>query len=276
MIGSSAFLVLIIALEQTPALRALLGRSDIPQNAFFFATQLLVVVGGLLFGATRLRPADVGLVRSKLLQGVVTTVVVWIVIQLTTVISEYLTAGGPILARSWQQGRAGATLLWFLVMLLGAGLFEEIVNRGFLYPQMYLKFRGSQVVRMAAALLVSQCLFAVAHIPAHILIRHMSARAITMTVLAQGFAGVMLALLYLRTRNLWIAMGIHALVNAPTGLFTAQMPAETFLMLLVIAWPWLVRNPSHRGFAVVDSFPREAEPELKTISDGQRLERFGD
>src|SRR5689334_19232466 len=93
-IGSSASLVLIIALEQRPALRTLLGRGDIPQNAFFFATQLLVVVGGLLFGVARLRPTDVGLVRSKLLQGVVTTILVWIVIQLTTVISEYLTAGG--------------------------------------------------------------------------------------------------------------------------------------------------------------------------------------
>ena len=275
-IASSASLVLIIALEQTPALRALLGRSDIRQNAFFFATQLLVVVGGLLFGVARLRPSDVGLVRSKLSQGIVTTIILWIVIQLTTVISEYVTAGGPVLARSWQSGRAGSTLVWFLVMLLGAGLFEEIVNRGFLYPQMYLKFRGSHVVRMAAALLVSQCLFAVAHIPAHILVRHMSARQITMTVLAQGFAGVMLALLYLRTRNLWIAMGIHALVNAPTGLFTAQMPAETFLVLLVIAWPWLVRNPRQRGFAVVDSSPREAEPVREDLPEGRPVARFGD
>ena len=135
-IGSSAFLVLVLALEQTPTLRALLGRSDIAQNAFFFATQLLVVVGGLLFGVARLRPSDVGLVRGKLLQGVVATILVWIVIQLTTVISEYLTADGPVLARAWQAGGAESTLLWLLVMLLGAGLFEEIVNRGFLYPQM--------------------------------------------------------------------------------------------------------------------------------------------
>src|SRR6185369_17527516 len=55
-LGSSAFLVLILALEQTSTMRALLGRSDIPQNAFFFATQLLLVVGGLLFGVARLRP----------------------------------------------------------------------------------------------------------------------------------------------------------------------------------------------------------------------------
>jgi membrane protease YdiL (CAAX protease family) len=256
-VGSSAFLVLVLALEQTATLSALLGRSDIPQNAFFFATQLLVVVGGLLFSVARLRPSDVGLVRCKLLQGVVTTILVWIVIQVTTVISEYVTADGPSLARSWQSGRAASTLVWFLVMLLGAGLFEEIVNRGFLYPQMYLKFRGSHIVRIAAALLVSQCLFAVAHIPAHILVRHMPARQIAMTVIAQGFAGVMLALLYLRTRNLWIGMGVHALVNAPTALFTARMPAETFLMLLVIAWPWLVRNPRQRGFASVEAVPRE-------------------
>ena len=129
---------------------------------------------------------------------------------------------------------------------------------------------------MAAALLVSQCLFAVAHIPAHILVRHMAARQITMTVIAQGFAGVMLAVLYLRTRNLWIAMGMHALVNAPTSLFTAQMPAETFLVLLVIAWPWLVRNPRQRGFGAVEALPRQAERVGELFPDGERVERSGD
>ena len=212
-----------------------------------------MVVGGLLFGVARLGPSDVGLMRGKFLQGIVTTIVVWVAIQLTTVISEYLTAEGPVLARSWLSSRVGSRLVWFLVMLLGAGLFEKVVNRGFLYPQMWLKFRGSHAVRMTAAFVVSQCLFALAHIPAHIIVRHMSARQITMTVLAQGVAGVMLALLYLRTRNLWIAMGIQALVNAPRGLFTAQMPAETLPLLLVIVLPWRVGYtpplPDSRGLA---------------------------
>lgn len=266
-IASSVFLVFVVALEQTPVARALVGQSDIKQNSFFYAAQLVVVIGGLLFLVARLRPSDVGLVAGKLFQGVVVTVAVWIAIQVTTVISEYLTADGPVLARQWTSGRAGPTLVWFLVMLLGAGLFEEIVDRGFLYPQMYLKFRGSHRLRMATALLVSQTLFAVAHIPAHVLVRHMPARQITMTVLAQGFAGVMLALLYLRTRNLWIAIGIHGLVNAPTSLFTATMPAETFLVLLVIAWPWLVRNPRQRGFATVEASTREVEPLLEILPE---------
>lgn len=266
-IASSVFLVFVVALEQTPAVRALVGRSDIKQNAFFYAAQLLIVIGGLLFLVARLRPSDVGLVFGKLPQGAMVTAAVWIAIQITTVISEYLTADGPVLARQWTSGRAGATLLWFIVMLLGAGLFEEVVNRGFLYPQMYLKFRGSHRLRMAAALLVSQTIFALAHIPAHILVRHMPGRQITMTVIAQGFAGVMLALLYLRTRNLWIGVGIHGLVNAPTSLFTATMPAETFLVLLVIAWPWLVRNPQQRGFAAVDPSTREVEPLLEILPE---------
>jgi hypothetical protein len=266
-IGSSATIVLALALEQTHSLGAFLGRSNTAHNAFFFAVQLLVAVGALLFGLARLRPSDLGLIARKLPQGILVTILFWIAIQTSAAISEIITGNAPVLSPQWTSGRTGMGLLWFLVMLLGAGLYEETVNRGFLYPQMYLKVRGSHRLRMAVALLVSQSIFALEHIPAHVLVRHLSGREMTMTVIAQGFAGVMLALLYLRTRNLWIAIGVHGLANAPTFLFTATMPWETFLVLLVIAWPWLARNPQQRGFAATDASTREVEPRLEPLAE---------
>jgi membrane protease YdiL (CAAX protease family) len=266
-VGSSAFIVLVVALEQTRPLRTLLGRSVIAENAFFFAAQLLVLVGGFLFGIARLRPSDVGLIARKLPQGIVVTILTWIAIQTSAAIFGYAMGTPPALAPHWTSGRAGPTLLWAVVMLLGAGLFEETVNRAFLYPQLYLRLRGSHRIRIAAALLASQCIFALQHIPAHVFVRHLSAREMTVTVLAQGLVGAMLALLYLRTRNLWISIGFHGLANAPTFLFTESMGWENMLVLLVIAWPWLVRNPRHRGFAAIDTSTREVEPLLQILPE---------
>jgi len=156
-------------------------------------------------------------------------------------------------ARTWTTRGVQGTLIWAAVMFLGAALYEEIAFRGFLFPQLYLKFRGSHRVRFWAALLVSQFLFAISHIPAHIMIRHLSGSTLWTQVILQGVAGVMLLLLYLRTRNLWISAGIHGLANAPTPLFEGAMGWEYFLIALLVAWPWIARRPTQRGLAKVET-----------------------
>ena len=87
-------------------------------------------------------------------------------------------------------------------------LWEETAFRGFLLPQLYLKLSGHRWVRLWGALLLSQIVFAAAHIPAHVMIRHLTGLPLLRMLLLQGFAGILLGLLYLRTRNLWIAIGI--------------------------------------------------------------------
>jgi membrane protease YdiL (CAAX protease family) len=156
-------------------------------------------------------------------------------------------------AQTWTTNGWQGTLLWTAVMFLGAALYEEIAFRGFLYPQLYLKFRGSHRVRFWTALLVSQLLFAIGHVPAHLMIRHLSGRGLWTTVILQGLIGVVLLLLYLRTRNLWISVGIHGLVNAPTPLLEGTIGPAVFLVVLLTGWPWIVRRSQERGLARVEA-----------------------
>lgn len=62
-------------------------------------------------------------------------------------------------------------------------------------------------------------------------------------LLAPGLLGVVFALVYLRTGNLFIAVGLHALVNAPTLLFAgSSIPAMVMLAmvaLVLLIWPRL-------------------------------------
>ena len=222
------------------------------ENLFFFATLLLVAVCGVLFGIGRLRPADVGVGRNKLAEGIVVTGAVWLIDQTIAAVSAILTTPATV-ARTWTTIGWQGTLLWAAVMFLGAALYEEIAFRGFLFPQLYLKFRGSHRIRLWTAVIVSQFLFAISHIPAHLMIRHLSGRGLWTQVILQGLVGVMLLLLYLRTRNLWISVGIHGLVNAPTPLFEGTVGSAPFVIVLLIGWPWLVRRRTQRGLARVET-----------------------
>lgn len=249
--------LLLLAVRRSGPLGHLLAGAAWRENLFFFATLLLFVVGGVIFGVGRLRPVDVGVARNKLAEGVLVTGVVWLLLQILAAASAAVSTPTTA-ARTWTANGVQGTLLWTLVMFLGPALYEEIALRGFLFPQLYLKFRGSHRARFWTAVLVSQFLFAIGHIPAHVVIRQLSGSALWTQVTLQGFAGVLLLLLYLRTRNLWIAVGIHGLANAPTPLFANTLGFEYPLIALLVVWPWIARRPTQRGLAQVESVGEDA------------------
>ena len=98
----------------------------------------------------------------------------------------------------------------------------------------------------------SQLIFAASHLPGHLLIRHLTGGALWTQLLLQGIAGALLLLIYLRTRNLWIAVGLHGLANAPTPLVPGTVSWEVPLLVLLIGWPWLARRREHHGLARVE------------------------
>lgn len=252
---SSGMLVLLSVLRHVGPVGEILEGPSWLSNAFFFAALLIVVVVGVIFGLGRLKLADVGLRRDKLGEGLIVTVTIWLLLQLVEIVGDIATTGTVTIAPTWSRNGVGSTLAWTAAMFLGAALYEEIAYRGFLFPQLYLKIRGTHRTRFWIALVLSQVLFAAGHIPAHLTLRNLSGSALWTTLLLQAIVGLLLVLLYLRTRNLWICIGIHGLVNAPTPVVTGASGPEWFLVILIIGWPWIARRPQHRGFARVESGP---------------------
>ncbi len=246
---SSAFLVLIPLVRDREPFAAVLGGRIWWENLNLFLILLVFCVGGVVFGLGRLRPREVGLEPRKLLEGIIVTAAAWALMQAW----PYVASGTATVHQSWDTVGAWPIVRWALVMFLVTALYEEVAFRGFLYPQLYLKLNGSHRARLVAAAIVSQLLFAASHIPAHIMVRDMSGMPLLRVVALQGLAGMMLLALYLRTRNLWIAIGIHGLANAPTSLYPGALQWEMVLIPLVLVWPWLTRRPYHRGFARVES-----------------------
>lgn len=186
-------------------------------NLVFIAALVLVI----MLGMGRLRLYDVGLVRRHVVPAVAYTVGLWAVAQLIHLLAGLLTSGAVSFNSEWLTYGVGFMIGLLLTQIFGNALFEEIAYRGFLFPQLYLKLerlRHRPWTRVFAALLISQTAFALSHIPNRIYLG-MTAGDILIDLLMLVGWGILYTLLYLRTDNLFLVVGVHALGNTPTTIF---------------------------------------------------------
>lgn len=198
------------------------------------AAACLVTLYVCVFG--RLRPRDLGL-TSSLPQALLFTALLWTLTQVGVALWQLGTAGQLSWNSAWRE--PGTTFVFgkLVSQLFGNALQEEIVWRGFIFVQLFLLLKGRGVKRaLLTSLLISQTLFALMHIPFQLITRGSSLTELPFWLLATGVAGVIFAVLYLKTQNLFIAVGFNALFNEPTQLFAppldpSQLPTATVTLL---------------------------------------------
>ena len=105
-----------------------------------------------------------------------------------------------------------------------------------------VKSKGTQI---ALALLISQSIFAPIHIPIRVF-TGMPPLTMVYSVLTLFFYGTVFALIYCRTGNLFVAVGIHTLHNNPASLFLSKASAFNLLyplvLIVLLLWPWFTNN----------------------------------
>jgi hypothetical protein len=198
-----------------------------------------VVVAVLCWGGLRLR--DVGIDPGGLPVAATATGLVWLAVQLVGV-TVAVAAGRPVrVDPQWSTVGVGVVLGRLIAQLVASALEEEIVFRGLLLNQLYLKFAGNRdaptttpTVALALALVASQTAFALAHVPT---------RGIGPGLVWLFATGLFYALVYHRTGNLLVAVGVHSLQNFPTsavavGGYDRLLVVVATLALLAV-WPRL-------------------------------------
>ena len=252
-------------------------------NMLMMAVNIGIVI--VLIG--RLRPRDIGLVptRRALVWSIAAAGGLWACASLAIAFAS-MTRGEPVLfASSWTTADRATTALGQLCgQVFGNALYEESLFRGFLLVQIGLLLardttasahadppradppradppRG-RVLRWTAAALVSQTFFAITHIPNRLMKGTYASLGDVVT--DQGtlvLAGLVYAVIYLGTRNLWLCVLLHALANAPTPLLASSDGASAgsnvivigHVIVLVVAAVMLVRrrsSPSTPAFPV--------------------------
>jgi hypothetical protein len=152
-------------------------------------------------------------------------------------------ATGGSLAWSRALEHSGRGLLGELLgQLFGNALYEEILFRGCLLVQLalWLTPRPQRPDRRAVllALVLSQLVFALQHIPNRLAFAAWPDAAAAAGDLAMLLvAGLFFAGVFLRTGNLLVAVGVHALGNCPTLLWAGPdwvHPAAMFVVTLLL------------------------------------------
>lgn len=204
----------------------------------------VLLVGVVLLGAGRLRPVHLGLSARSLRESLPILVGLWVLTQLAQVALG--TAAGDATLAATPGGWPAAVGLR-LQAIVGSGLLEETLYRGFLLVQLcgLLRLRTDRDQAHTWALVLSSAYFGLNHLPAGLRSGLPLAEALVF-VGHSALVGALFAVLFLRTGNLFVAAGAHALINDPIPLVVSAVDPSLVVLVavagLMLGWPSLARR----------------------------------
>ncbi|MFW9793694.1 MAG: lysostaphin resistance A-like protein, partial [Candidatus Thorarchaeota archaeon] len=184
-------------------------------NAVLLVGTILLVL--MVYGGFQAQ--DLGLLGRKLPLAFIACLLTWIFVQIMEGLAGFVGAGSMQFDPSWVT-EAPALVGLLIGMLFGTALYEEAGFRGFLLVQFDMKMTGvtsNRYFRITLALLISQALFTLVHIPWKVVNQGWTVSVVFDLIFSVFMNGLIYGILYLRTENLFFVMGIHALGNAPTS-----------------------------------------------------------
>jgi CAAX protease family protein len=199
---------------------------------------LAAVVGIVLSFLGGLRLSDFGLRSRNIPIALVLTITVWIVVNTIEGAWQIAVNGTVSWDGAWQRLGLTAATGALVAQLFGNALYEEIFFRGVLLRQIYWRLgpetsRLQKLQKLAIALAISQSLFALIHLP--ILLSGGASLIAALAQLPAIFtAGAALAILYARSDNLALCVGIHSLANKPTLLVADCFDIPNSLLFVTV------------------------------------------
>jgi membrane protease YdiL (CAAX protease family) len=197
-----------------------------PLVVVFLPWVLVIGVGIFLLG--KLRFSDLGIFPTRIIPAVLYGLVIWCMIQLLVTAALFIIQ---------DKISSGSVMPGYLVdQLLFFAIAEEIIYRGYLFPQLYLKMKRAKQFSSGAfwiALFLSQAIFSLYHIP-HRLANNTPIHDLPFQMVLLWISGLLLCYVYLRSQNLLVAVIVHALGNAPSIIFShATLP---WYVITLIVW----------------------------------------
>ena len=215
---------------------------------------LALFMGFFLCYLGGLRTKDFALFRLKLLPALGYMLVAWMLIQISPLLLGY----GLEIQASWSEDSIFLRRFsrFFFGQLIGNALYEELFYRAFLISQFTLLFRKkcSLIIAILLAILCSQLIFAVLHIPVRI-VGGVPMELMVANIASTFMIGLIFVCIFLLTKNILATAGLHALWNASPNLFehsSGSFGTKGLVIILVIILVCKCGYKRMRGTEVID------------------------
>jgi hypothetical protein len=215
--------------------------------------------------------SEMGLSWNNLWQGLVIIAGLWLLSELTILFIDLGLGVRPLISDYWSTENVGPiTLGFFIKELLGNSLFEEVLYRGILIPQLFVFFKKREffkkdILSWIISILISQILFALMHLPSRIYAYDYTATEIVLNLLLIFAISIILAIIFLFTKNLVVTIGFHAIININLPLFTHfdfSRYIFTGLVLIFSITYFIIRHKKQQKEST-DDFTSLEEPKQK-------------
>lgn len=163
---------------------------------------------------------DVGLKGSPVKFFSKKSLLVFVVLSISALLFQYFLSGGAKGIRSGEFNSAQLFIglpLCFVYLLFDAGLIEEFFFRGILQSRLSVLLKST-----TGGIVVSSIIFGLVHAPG-LYLRGAGSEGIdeqmpflffaAYTIGYMSIAGIFIGIVYSKTKNLWLVMAIHAMVD---------------------------------------------------------------
>jgi membrane protease YdiL (CAAX protease family) len=212
-----------------------LTRNLVRESWIVLPLAALVVLSLLVVAAGRIKLEDVGFNRDYVGRGLGVVAMIWVASQVIGVLPRVVAEQPVVLDRAFEYGsRLEIGRLFLAAFALAA--VEDVALRGFLLAQLYLLFNGDSAdgeKGIGWALAITAVVSCLVTLPRTLPYPTMELAAIDLGVVLAG--SLLLGWLYLRTRNLFFVIGVHALLVAPTPVVAGPRGGGTWFQPLVVA-----------------------------------------
>jgi len=193
---------------------------------------ILTFVFIIILKRGRLSFYDIGIKKNRLFSALVAIIAIWVSMQILNIIVALIVSGKPIIHSGWSKYGITRMLGSLIAQLFGNSLFEEMAFRGFLLVQISKKLRERRG-NLITGIILSQLLFSLIHIPNRIL-NGMNISEVISSLIVVFILGILFTVVYLFTDNLFLAVGIHALVNTPLLVFDGIVGNGLILVSMIV------------------------------------------
>lgn len=141
-------------------------------------------------------------------------------------------------------GLAAKAFSLFIFNILIGAFIEEITFRAYLIPQVFIRIKNkvnNSSISLIITILITQAVFACAHIPSYIIRFHSDFHSIISKIIPLIISGIIFSLIFLRTKNIFFVMIFHAFCNFTLPLFNSPyFSSYSNIVVLIIALLWYI------------------------------------